>query len=827
MGGDNKIMGHSIFKADYPLMQTWLNRKGYSGGINEMFRDYFRFLLGGGEGNINDLAHVYFGRLGYTGDTNERINAYISNVTGISDPIRAQRVFFGSPDTSFSSVSMISNILNLNSYTGSLWYPGCPVSNIAWGTMFQDSTGATPVTALEQAVGFMADRRYIECASYGENVFSSSTATVSGEASIVSPGVYRIYSSAGALCYVNDTKLTVGKLYLVTFTIDSITTAGSGLRIGDSGVQIQCNRTGVHTRTYLATTPSAFIKREAAAMDVQISNVSFQLVTLPDSAYGSDVVTDGSNETELFTLPTALIDSGVTRSREASPSGSGFAAKSASSDPANVKKQYSTTLLFEANKTYEFSGRFYVPTGGIANFRMFDNGDGSWFGVNSTTKNEWVYFSVLRVKSAAWTLGIGDNTLSTIASGNTCFWLDDLRIRELKGTHLIQATSGDRPTVSARYNQWTYSEQFDNAAWSKTRSSISANAIADPNGATTADKLVEDATAGNSHLMTQAVTTLAAPYTMIVHAKAGERTWIRIGNASVANTNAWFNLAAGTVGTVQASATATITAMSNGWYRCAITFTATAASNVMSIGISTSDNTSNYNGDGASGLYVWGADLRITAHASQTIPYYQRIGAGTAGVQDYNTTGPMTDGSTGTFPVYLAHPSSDNLYTTATMDFTGTDEKMILAGVLKIANGGIILEDSISSSLNEGVNWLFAGDLAGAATDYISFRSKGTASKNSDVTAIAPGVYAVGGYGKISTDDSTTTVNGVSSTVSLDQGTGNYGNFTLYVSSRGGTTLFFNGNIFYIVSVDGRATNATTRAVITADMARSLMKLTY
>ena len=44
----------------------------------------------------------------------------------------------------------------------------------------------------------------------------------------------------------------------------------------------------------------------------------------------------------------------------------------------------------------------------------------------------------------------------------------------------------------SRTNLLTYSEQFDNAVWTKSNASITANAIIAPDGTLTADKLVED-----------------------------------------------------------------------------------------------------------------------------------------------------------------------------------------------------------------------------------------------------------------------------------------------------------------------------------------------
>jgi hypothetical protein len=44
---------------------------------------------------------------------------------------------------------------------------------------------------------------------------------------------------------------------------------------------------------------------------------------------------------------------------------------------------------------------------------------------------------------------------------------------------------------------------------------------------------------------------------------------------------------------------------------------------------------------------------------------------------------------------------------------------------------------------------------------------------------------------------------------SLDQGTGNYGNYPLYIGSRAGTSLRFNGHIYSLI-VRGKLTEGNT-----------------
>jgi len=156
-------------------------------------------------------------------------------------------------------------------------------------------------------------------------------------------------------------------------------------------------------------------------------------------------------------------------------------------------------------------------------------------------------------------------------------------------------------------NLLTYSEDFSNAAWNKSGSSISADASTAPDGTTTADALIED-TGTSEHIVYDGVTvTNATAYTFSVYAKPNGRTLINLILAGVGS--ATFDIDAGSV-TNTALGSASISDAGNGWYRCAITFTTATTSYNAQVRLVSTGTTVSYTGDGTSGVYLWGAQIR-------------------------------------------------------------------------------------------------------------------------------------------------------------------------------------------------------------------------
>lgn len=178
------------------------------------------------------------------------------------------------------------------------------------------------------------------------------------------------------------------------------------------------------------------------------------------------------------------------------------------------------------------------------------------------------------------------------------------------------------PSSLVTQNLFTYSEQFDNAAWAKSNSSVTANQIAAPDGTLTADKLF-DSTSNTNHFVAESPSLSIGTHTVSVYAKSSELRRLMIRENSFLGGAGIFDLISGTVVASISGATASIASMGNGWYRCSV-LNPNLPGGTTQFGIYVMPDTATvvadavYIGTGTNGIYLWGAQLN---RGSTALPY--------------------------------------------------------------------------------------------------------------------------------------------------------------------------------------------------------------
>jgi len=214
----------------------------------------------------------------------------------------------------------------------------------------------------------------------------------------------------------------------------------------------------------------------------------------------------------------------------------------------------------------------------------------------------------------------------------------------------------DGKTVAkAEENLVTYSQEFDNAAWSKTNSAVTANSTTAPDGTSTADTLDEQTATGVHQLGATVTLVASSSYVISCFFKDNTAQYVQLGLWGSASQYATveFDLTAGTApntftaGTGWAVSSSSITSVGGSWYRCVAVITAGTAGGSVA-GIALSDGTSAVSNRGIRSYagtsrtaFVWGAQLEqrsaVTAYSATTtqpitnyIPALQTAAAGQA-----------------------------------------------------------------------------------------------------------------------------------------------------------------------------------------------------
>ena len=220
-------------------------------------------------------------------------------------------------------------------------------------------------------------------------------------------------------------------------------------------------------------------------------------------------------------------------------------------------------------------------------------------------------------------------------------------------------------------NLLVQSQTFSNASWTKQYSSVSGSITA-PDGTSTATQLIQDTTASVFHrLYIVAQVVIGTTYTFSVYVKANTMNFVQLNLNTAFGFYNSFDVSTGTIGTGNGSSP-TMKSVGNGWYRCTITGTATSTGNgecnIVLVLNNTSGGFPTYNGDGTSGLYIWGAQIEAGTQASSYTPTTtaaitttNNISVPSGSVAIGGTTN-STSNTTGALTVVGGIGSSSNIY---------------------------------------------------------------------------------------------------------------------------------------------------------------------
>jgi hypothetical protein len=197
-----------------------------------------------------------------------------------------------------------------------------------------------------------------------------------------------------------------------------------------------------------------------------------------------------------------------------------------------------------------------------------------------------------------------------VASGSERYWLD-------KGV-LIEAT---------RENRTTYSEDFDNAAWTPLNAVVTPNATVSPDGTMNACRLADDAGGGSASVYVgkSGVPMHSGEQVVSCFCKADGLAFVRLfmGGIAAGNFHVHFSLIDGSFNITENGGGAVQNAgaddYGNGWWRCWVNFDDPGPNCNPRILVAESLSDATVPRDGNSSIFIWGHTTEQGQRPSSTI----------------------------------------------------------------------------------------------------------------------------------------------------------------------------------------------------------------
>jgi hypothetical protein len=340
-------------------------------------------------------------------------------------------------------------------------------------------------------------------------------------------------------------------------------------------------------------------------------------------------------------------------------------------------------------------------------------------------------------------------------------------------------------------------EEFENAAWTKSATDITSNASTAPDGTTTADKAIPNTTTSTKRVGSVLTASGTTTWSFSFYAKGDG--YSRIGIWDYATSGAYASFLLTGSGSVldsgSGAAAATITSVGSGWYRCTLRASVTGSVGfgiqILPDSYTTGSINNTWTGNGTSGILVWGAQLETGSTATA----YQRV------TDQYNVTEAGVPSVS-----YLFFDGVNDSLATSTIT-PGVDKAQVFAGVRKLSEtDGMIVESSANYNGSVGT-FYFASQSSGkfgSASRGDLATSAGQEASISGYTA--PVTVVVTATHDIANDLSVMRGNGAAGTNgTADKGPGNFLAYPLYIGHRfnnpptTASSLFFNGHLYQLI----------------------------
>lgn len=595
-------------------------------------------------------------------------------------------------------------------------------------------------------------------------------------------GAARLLGDGSVQTLRQNNVFVVGRSYLIEFTVRIV--AGAQLVAENAaGSTVVGGASGKYVTVWVADRAELSFKRSGTVTEGYIDDVSVREIV----DWSQIVLTDDLNATvPIFSVLQPqrgrgwLMDRsfGMVRGPELfdgnHSTGWGFGAGiSGAADKitftAAATTQSCTRPILAISKTYEVRFRVQAYVSGQVRLIASSGQSGPAVAANGT--------HVQKISTTGAAGNIGFQPITSNFTGEVVLE----SVKELPGNHLSQPTAAARGEFSARYNMLTATDTLGSP---NTANSVTlTTGQAAPDGSLTAIKVTET-TASGQHFVAANLVAVASgiAHKICLYQKAAGRTLCAVETVlnSGGGVDVLFNLSTGVATATPyggaPAATASMTDVGDGWWKCEAVITTNGTTLTVRMGkLYQAPGAQSYTGDGTSGVFVWAPDVRLAADAIPSIPEYQRVTSAT----DYETVG---------FPAYHRVVTYDWAF--ADINPLGATSLTVIAAVQNFNTGGFkpIVEMAPITDTTQGT---FNLGTPGGPTRF-SFQSFGSTRVQAVSNEYPLAIRAVlVGQGDILNDVSRLSVNGsVAANNTSDQGTGTYTPQRFYFDARGGTSLF-------------------------------------